>query len=143
VLDVVAEEAPLHPRPELEGEPAPDEEEREDPADPEEAEDASPPSGAVGELLLAAWAELERLAEGGSAAYRGFGPLGALGDRAEARGLARVASALRRLADAGLGAPEDASERLQRIAMLALCAAYVVRATELTAAVDAATSGYA
>ncbi len=107
-----------------------------------EAEDAAAPGGALGHLLLSAWAELERLAEGGSAAYRGFGALAALAQRAEGMGLAGVALSLRRVADAGLGPSEDASERLHRIAHLALRAAYVVRATEATAAVEAATASY-
>ncbi len=112
------------------------------PEDAEPAEDAPAPAGAAGELLLAAWAELERLAEGGGAAYRGFGALGALSERADGMGLGLVASGLRRIRDAGLDASADAADRLHGIARLALRAAYVVRATELTEAIEAATSVY-
>lgn len=123
------------------GQDEPGDEDEDDPED--EDGEIAVPGGAPGQLLLGAWAELERLAEGGSAAYRGFATLGSLAGRAEGMGLATVASALRRLAEAGLAPSDDASGRLHRIAHLALRAAYLVRASEVTLAVESATASYA
>jgi hypothetical protein len=95
--------------------------------------------GPLGGLLSSAAAELERLAESGSAAYRGWPRLRELGQRGESMGLPAVGGALRRVADAA-GADDEA--RPHRVAEACLRAAYVVRLATSSAAVAAAAAAF-
>jgi hypothetical protein len=98
-----------------------------------------PTAGPVGALLASAAAEIDRLAESGSAAYRGWPRLRLLGERGESLGLSTVATSLRRLVDSA-GTVDDS--RHYRTAGACLRAAYVVRVTAAHAAVAAAAAAY-
>jgi hypothetical protein len=103
-------------------------------------EDATLGQGPLADLLAAATSELESLAEGGSAAYRGWPRLRALLETAEALGMTVVAAPLRHLLD---GANNEAgADRLRTMARGCLQATYVVRLAGATAAVEAATEVY-
>jgi hypothetical protein len=96
---------------------------------------------AIGILLARADAELTRIADGGASAYRDAAPLRALQEHAHALGLSVLASGLKRLVDA-CGEATDAKARQHAMAGACLRAAYTLRLTATTAAVDEATRGY-
>jgi hypothetical protein len=93
--------------------------------------------GPIGQLLAATTAELEGLAEGGVAAYRGWSRLRGLTEKSERLGLAALSSSLRRLVSTAgqTGSSQAAAEACLRVT-------YVVELTAATAAVAAATEVY-
>ena len=110
-----------------------------DNVDPDEEDDRSFDHGAIGAHLSALGAELESLAEGGSAAYRNWLLLRGLLQRSEELGMSVLSGSLRRLLDAGQIADSD---RSHAVARECLRASYVLRLTAATAAVAAATEAY-
>lgn len=108
--------------------------------DEAEQEELTLGGGPIAELLASTTSELESLAEGGSAAYRGWPRLRALMERSDALGISVVGASLRRLLD-GAGS-EAGSDRLHTLARGCMRASYVVRLTAATGAVAAATEAY-
>jgi hypothetical protein len=95
--------------------------------------------GPLSRLLASAAAEVEALAESGSAAYRGWPRLRDLGQRSESLGLMALGASLRRVGEAAAG---DDETRPHNVAQACLRAAYVVRVAAATAAVSAAVAAY-
>jgi hypothetical protein len=112
-----------------------------DALDGDESDEVEPSygDGAVGAHLSSLQAELESLAELGSAAYRGWPRLRALMQRSDDLGMAVVGTRVRSLLEAGQLAEAAHSHA---VAWECLRATYVVRLTAATAAVESATQAY-